>query len=705
MIYSHAFAAEILASASKSEVTLEADNMSAPDNTTFIASGNVVIMKDNATLTADEVTYNTDTGDFDATGNVRLRDGSNFFDCERLLYNFNDEKGTFINVEGFVEPYHYISAEKFERTGEVSYLIERGRFTTCGGDVPDWSFTTKRATMDIGRYIKATHTAGWIKSVPILYTPYFVYPIKVERESGFLLPKFASSSKRGQMAGLKYFRDINIDKDATIGTNIYTSGIVHYMGEFRYAKSRNENIYLYGEYIDDSESESDEERRYLVYQNSNFKIGDNTDVYIEIDYVSDYRYLRDIADLEMVDDYENPDNKFYADLRVVHKTPYADFGFRTKNDMQYTDIDGGYKRTEVYRLPNLFARKNLRAGYLGFNYTADLDHILFKEKQVFPGSKNLNKATDDEYNRLHLTGELYSPINVGIATFKPFAQIMFTKWDGIDEAETVRNSRGNTIAQINSNNDDIERLTYKVGYEINFNEIYKKYANYTHSIYNTFRYEQVPSLDHSAIPERIEGDLIEGTKSYSYLIKNYFNADNWNVTASLQQTYDNMHDEKFRPLIAKFDFNYEDKYNFFIRHDYDYYDTNTALLNQRAGIDLGTFYFSQEYLYEDLKYNEETENTSLEFSVSLEREKFDLAFSTKTSGINNSLSLSNLHTISNSVYATYKSDCWFIGASYTIKEYNPIDNKGSYSGKESVFYVVVGLKGLGSFKTPITTRR
>lgn len=706
MIYSHAFAEENGNFPVEGGITLEADNMTAPDSTTYKASGNVVIMKDNSTLTADEVIYDMETGVFDATGNVRLRDGGNFFDCERLIYNFNEEKGTFIDVKGFIEPHHYLSAERFERTGEVSYLIERGRFTTCGGDNPDWSFTTKKATMDIGRYIKSTHTTGWIRSMPILYTPYFVYPIKTERESGFLLPKFASSSKRGQMAGLKYFRDINIDKDATIGTNIYTTGIVHYMGEFRYAKSRDENIYLYGEYINDSETESDEKHRYMLYQNSNFKVGDNTDVYIEVDYVSDYRYLRDIADLEMMEDYENPDNKFYADLRVVHKTEYADFGFRMKNDMQYSDIDDGYKQTQVYRLPNLFARKNLRSGFFGFNYTADLDHVVLKEKYVYPGSSALDTEIDDEYERIHLTGELYAPIDIGIATFKPFAQLMFTRWEGIGEAPNVENSRGSTIAQINASPNDIERLTYRIGYEVNFNEIYKKYANFTHSIYNTFRYEQIPSLDHSSIPERIEGDLVEGTKSYTYFTKHYLSAEKWNITASLEQKYDDMQKgEEFRPLVAKFDYSYDDRYNFFIRHDYDYYDSNTALINQRAVVDIGKFSISEEYLYENLKYTDEMENTSLELSMNLELEKIDLAFRIKTSGINDSVSLSNLHTISNSIYATYKSDCWFLGASYAVKEYNPIDNRGGYSGREQIFYFVVGLNGLGTFKTPVTTRR
>gem|GEM_PF-1127351 len=687
-------------------ITLEADEMFAPDNITYEATGNVVIMKDNATLTADKVVYDRATGVFDASGNVRLREGNNFFDCSRLLYNFAEEKGTFIDVKGFVEPYHYLEAEKFERTGEVNFLIEKGRFTTCPGEAPDWSFTASRATMDIGHYIKSTNTTGWIKSVPVLYTPYLVYPIKKDRESGFLIPKLGSNSTRGSMLGLKYFRDINVDKDATIGTNIYTSGNVHYLGEFRYAKGMNENLYMYGEFMNDSKSESDKETRYLFYQDSNFKIGDNTEVYIEADYVSDYRYLRDIADTEMVDNYDNPDNKFYADLRLIHRTDYADFGIRFKNDMQFTDVDNGYKKTEVNRLPNIFVRKNLRQGFLGFNYTADFDHVLYREKIVYPAIDGADSTVEDEYERMHLTGEIYTPINLKIATFKPYAQILTTRWDNIDEAPNVHRSHGSTVAQINADESSIDRLTYKVGYEIALNEIYRKYEKFSHSIYNTFRYEQIPELDHSAIPERIEGDYIEGTKSYTYFLKNYFDAEKWNLDASLEQTYDAMLSEsRLRPIIAKINYNYDQKTGMYLRHDYDHSDANTSLLNQRFYIKKGPVTFSEEYLYEDLDYTEETENTSLEFSIALEFKKFEFAFETKTSGKNQSISLDNLRTISNSFYGTYKSGCWHMGLSLTQKEYNPIDDKGDYSGREQIIYFVIGLQGLGTFKSPLSSTR
>lgn len=687
-------------------ITLEADEIFAPDSQTYEATGNVVIIKDNATLSADKVVYNKETGVFDASGNVRLREGGNFFDCSRLMYNFVSEQGTFLDVKGFVEPYHYIEAEKLERTAYESFLIEKGRFTTCPGDIPDWSFRAKKATMDIGHYIKSTNTTGWIKSVPVLYTPYLVYPIKTERESGFLVPKLGSNSTRGSMIGIKYYQDINLDKDATIGTNIFSSGIVQTLGEFRYNKSSTESVYIYGEYMFDKKSESDTKKRYLFYQDSNFKVGDNTELYIEVDYVSDYRYLRDIADTEMIPHYDNPDNRFYADARLVHRTDSVDFGIRTKRDMQFADIENGYKKTEITRLPNLFARKNLKFGLLGLNYTLDLDHVVYKEETIYPADTSQNTVVRDEYQRAHFTTEFYTPIDIKVATFKPFAKIYATTWENIKDAKNVRNSKKNTFAQVNARGDHIDRLTYSIGYEIALNEITKDYDSFVHTIYNIFRYEQVPNLDHAQIPERIEGDFIEGTKSYTYLFKNYFNAEKWNLDASLEQSYDMiMSKNRLRPLVAKADFNYDDKLKAYLRHDYDHSNATTSMLNQRLSITTDRFTFSEEYLYEDKFFTDEVENTSLEFSVSASLKNLELAFKTQTSGLNSSVSLNNLNTISNTIYAKYKAGCWDIGLSLIQKEYNPIDDKGSYSGKEQIIYLVIGLQGLGSFRSPVSSNR
>jgi LPS-assembly protein len=42
-------------------------------------------------------------------------------------------------------------------------------------------------------------------SVPILFTPYLVWPTKVDRASGLLVPGIGYSNQRGGFLGLSYY--------------------------------------------------------------------------------------------------------------------------------------------------------------------------------------------------------------------------------------------------------------------------------------------------------------------------------------------------------------------------------------------------------------------------------------------------------------------------------------------------------------------
>jgi LPS-assembly protein len=312
----------------------------------------------------------------------------------------------------------------------------------------------------------------------------------------------------------------------------------------------------------------------------------------------------------------------------------------------------------------------------------------------------------ENYLRLHSTLEFYVPIDVRFATVKPFVEVMATRWSDFEEAGDVQESGNGTFAEITVDGDTIDRRTYSLGYEIALNEIYKKYSRFRHTVYNILKYEEIPDLDQSTIPERIEDDLIEGTKSYTYTLRNYFEAENWKLNATLEQSYDTMlTDNQFRPLVAKFDYDYNNSLQLYLRHEYDYNSRDTSLLNQKATLKFKRVTFDEEYLYEDKDFTDDLENTSLEFSLGLTLDKFDILMKAKTSGKNDYLSLDNLKSVSHTIQGSYKSGCWDMGVSLTFKEYRPIEYDGGYSEREQILYFIVTLRGLGSLKGPVSTIR
>src|SRR5262249_38552205 len=63
----------------------------------------------------------------------------------------------------------------------------------------------KDATVEIPGY--ATARDAWFKAfgVPLLYAPYLVYPVKTERQTGFLTPYFAQTKRNGSEVFLPFF--------------------------------------------------------------------------------------------------------------------------------------------------------------------------------------------------------------------------------------------------------------------------------------------------------------------------------------------------------------------------------------------------------------------------------------------------------------------------------------------------------------------
>ena len=66
--------------------------------------------------------------------------------------------------------------------------MHQGEFTTCGFDHPDWTFKAKDVDLTVGGYATASNTTFSVLGHPLLYIPWGVFPVKTERQSGFLLP-------------------------------------------------------------------------------------------------------------------------------------------------------------------------------------------------------------------------------------------------------------------------------------------------------------------------------------------------------------------------------------------------------------------------------------------------------------------------------------------------------------------------------------
>lgn len=237
-------------------VTVDAATISYDQQTNVItATGAVKVTRGEMVLTADTVRVNRTTQVAEAEGHVVLTDPQGTLTADALSLNLVEETGALEGGSVFLQKNRYqLTGRHFEKFAGQSYQVEGGRFTTClcgAGEAPSWSVRGERVTLDLDGYGRVEQGAFEVKGVPIMYLPYGLFPLKRERQTGFLFPRFGFSNRRGFQMEQPFFIDINRSMDATLSFDVETAARVGLLTELRYAASRDTIGELQGSYFNE----------------------------------------------------------------------------------------------------------------------------------------------------------------------------------------------------------------------------------------------------------------------------------------------------------------------------------------------------------------------------------------------------------------------------------------------------------------------
>ena len=258
----------------------------------YTAEGDVEMKQGTKRLNADFVLYNQTTEDAFADGHVMFEDQSDTIYAERMSINLATQKGTIENGRVFTRMGNfYMTGKEIEKTGEASYMVHNGQFTTCGWDRPSWTFTAKEVELTLGEYATAHSTVFSILGHNVLYIPWSMFPVKTERQSGFLLPRFQLSSRDGPIIRTAYYWAIAKDKDATFFADWIEQRGFKPGAEYRYATSETTKGSWYASIIHDNKYDGD---RYQIKGEHQQMFGDMT-FKTNINHVSDNLYLQDLG--------------------------------------------------------------------------------------------------------------------------------------------------------------------------------------------------------------------------------------------------------------------------------------------------------------------------------------------------------------------------------------------------------------------------
>lgn len=228
--------AEPAAKSAELPVTLEADRLSYEANgEVYAATGQVLLEQGTFSLQAEELMLETLLQDLAATGQVRVSQQDNELYGESIRYNLTTGEGSLRQARVFLGAKNFhLSGDRIAKTGPDSYRVRNGRFTTCDGEIPDWEFTAEQVDVTLGRYARVRNAWFRVRDLPVFYFPYLIYPVKTERESGLLTPRFAYSQDRGFKTSLAWYQVIDRNQDATLYLDYLTEKGVGKGLEYRY---------------------------------------------------------------------------------------------------------------------------------------------------------------------------------------------------------------------------------------------------------------------------------------------------------------------------------------------------------------------------------------------------------------------------------------------------------------------------------------
>lgn len=237
-----------------SAVQINADELSYNQKSgSYQATGNVVIRWRGSVLDAEKATLNEAKSEAVAEGKVSLKKNGDLLRSDRLKVNYVTENGEVENGDLFVAGSNFhLRGRRLAKEGAAKYHLESGSFTTCDGPAPSWQFTATDLDVTLEEFALGRNAVFYVGPVPLFYTPYILFPVKRERQSGFLFPRVGTSEKKGFNFDLPYYWAISPSQDVTFDLDVQTKRGVGVGGDYRYLRLNGSHGSMRSYYIYDT---------------------------------------------------------------------------------------------------------------------------------------------------------------------------------------------------------------------------------------------------------------------------------------------------------------------------------------------------------------------------------------------------------------------------------------------------------------------
>jgi hypothetical protein len=182
---------------------------------------------DDIVVTGAELTYDREGGSLDFIGNVVIRPPGLVLTAFSAVFDLKTTRATLHQATLYDEANQvFVSANRIDRIDDEQYIIYQGSLTRCDPEEKAWEIRGGRIVYRVDNFAYALNTSMHFYTLPVFYSPFFSWPTRRGRASGFLTPDFETteSSNRAKSYGgrlkVPYFAAIDRDHDLTVTADI-----------------------------------------------------------------------------------------------------------------------------------------------------------------------------------------------------------------------------------------------------------------------------------------------------------------------------------------------------------------------------------------------------------------------------------------------------------------------------------------------------
>lgn len=225
------------------EIGFAADNLNYDsESDIIIAVGQVEMNRDAIRLRADRVTWNRNSGEVVAEGNVAIRnpEGDTAYG-ERVTLTDTLRDGVVENMLVVMENGARLAANQGRRLENGNIVLEGAAYSPCRVEdsdgcprKPSWQIRAVRVTYDQARN-KVRYKGARLEvfGLPLIPLPGLSHLANNDAGSGILVPDIRLSRSNGLEVSVPYYLRIAPDRDLTLTPHVYTNAAPMLGAEFR----------------------------------------------------------------------------------------------------------------------------------------------------------------------------------------------------------------------------------------------------------------------------------------------------------------------------------------------------------------------------------------------------------------------------------------------------------------------------------------